>query len=68
MAIKRFASPFTLRYVSCCPANEAPGKSSAVADDRTATNPSLKIPPSLLYAEYTSFASVSFRSESIISF
>src|SRR5207248_1887489 len=30
------AGPTTLRYVSCWPANEAVGKSSAVALDRTA--------------------------------
>ena len=29
-----------LRYVSCCPANEASGKSSAVADDLIATTAS----------------------------
>src|SRR6266498_3788712 len=28
--------PRTLRYVSCCPAKLAPGRSSAVADERTA--------------------------------
>ncbi len=31
------ASPRTLRNVSCWPANEASARSSAVADERTAT-------------------------------
>jgi hypothetical protein len=31
-------SPRTLRKLSCWPANEAVGRSSAVADDRTATS------------------------------
>ena len=30
------STPLTFRNVSCCPANDAPGKSSAVALDRTA--------------------------------
>jgi len=34
------ASPRTLRYVSCCPAADMPGRSSTVADDRTATGTS----------------------------
>src|SRR3990170_8894346 len=36
-ALTTSSLPITLRYVSCCPANEAPGKSSAVAEDLTAT-------------------------------
>jgi hypothetical protein len=32
------AAPRTLRKLSCCPAKLAPGRSSAVADDRTATS------------------------------
>src|SRR6266702_5673829 len=31
------AAPRMLRYVSCCPAADIPGRSSAVAEDRTAT-------------------------------
>ena len=31
--------PRTFRKVSCCPANDASGRSSAVADERTATLP-----------------------------
>ena len=33
--------PWTLRKVSCWPANEASGRSSAVAEERTATEISL---------------------------
>ena len=36
-AARRSRSPRTLRNVACWPANEASGRSSAVADDRTAT-------------------------------
>ncbi len=32
------ACPRTLRNVSCCPAKDAVGRSSAVADERTATS------------------------------
>ncbi|EKD23470.1 MAG: hypothetical protein ACD_82C00019G0001 [uncultured bacterium] len=35
-SIKSF-SPLTFKNVSCCPAKDAPGKSSAVAEDLTAT-------------------------------
>ena len=31
------SAPVTLRNVSCCPAKLSPGRSSAVADERTAT-------------------------------
>ena len=31
------SAPRTFRYVSCCPANESPGRSSAFADERTAS-------------------------------
>jgi len=41
-------SPTTLSSVSCCPANDASGRSSAVADERTATGGSS--PPSPRYA------------------
>jgi len=30
-------TPLTFRYVSCCPAKDASGRSSAVALERTAT-------------------------------
>jgi hypothetical protein len=33
-------SSVTLRNVSCCPAKDASGRSSAVAEERTATNAS----------------------------
>ena len=33
-----FLLPVTFKKVSCCPAKLAPGKSSAVADERTATS------------------------------
>jgi hypothetical protein len=32
-----------LRKVSCCPANEASGRSSAVAEERTANEVSLEV-------------------------
>ena len=37
MQVSKCSSPRTLRKVSCWPAKEASGKSSAVADERTAT-------------------------------
>ena len=38
-ARSRASSPATFRKVSCCPAKERSGKSSAVAEERTATAP-----------------------------
>src|SRR3546814_8869553 len=37
IACSTLSMPLTLRKVSCWPANEASGRSSAVADERTAT-------------------------------
>src|SRR3989338_5229930 len=37
MASSRWSSQCTLRKVACCPANDASGRSSAVAEERTAT-------------------------------
>ena len=45
----------TFRNVSCCPAKLASGRSSAVADERTATRPS----PSCSYASKIADSSVS---------
>jgi hypothetical protein len=36
MAFLMLSKPETFKKVSCCPAKEASGKSSAVADERTA--------------------------------
>ena len=37
MAYLTLSSPRTFKNVSCCPANDASGRSSAVAEERTAT-------------------------------
>ena len=37
IACSRLSRPHTFSRVSCCPANDASGRSSAVADERTAT-------------------------------
>src|SRR5580658_8779292 len=37
IAFRTAASPRTFRKVSCCPAKDASGRSSAVAEERTAT-------------------------------
>ena len=51
------ASPITFRYVSCWPAKEASGRSSAVADDLTATGTLLRPakPDNFLYDENKKF-------------
>src|SRR3990172_1940154 len=55
---KRSSTPLTFKKVSCCPAKEASGRSSAVALDRTATKASLRLSllHSSLYADLTAFS------------
>ena len=48
MAASRLSRPRTLRKVSCCPAKEASGRSSAVAEERTATAIS---PPAFIFCQ-----------------
>ena len=45
MDLSTWSRPRTFRKVSCCPANEALGRSSAVAEDRTAT--AMSWPPAM---------------------
>ena len=56
-AARRAASSVTPSRVSCWPANDRSGRSSAVADDRTATGP----PPIRRYASSTAWATGSVR-------
>ena len=48
MAIMTASKPRTLRNVSCCPAKDASGISSAVADERTANEASSENSPANL--------------------
>ena len=57
------SKPLTFRYVSCCPAKLASGKSSAVADERTAT---LTFSPSFSYSARTAFHTLSGRFPAVI--
>src|SRR4030067_3734150 len=54
----RSSAPFTFRNVSCCPAKEASGRSSAVALDLTAMNVAFRFSllHNSLYADFTAFS------------
>src|SRR5258708_5734726 len=58
MDLSSCSSPRTLRKVSCWPANEASGRSSAVAEERTATANSEDLPEASFAGQQETFLNV----------